>query len=231
MYSFLTAPQNMPFSIAIVVMFLITILEMVSLSFGAGLSDLIDSILPEFDAEVDFDVEIEADADVDVPDASPASIAKVLSWFRIGEVPVLMLFIVFLTVFGVYGLILQSLVSFFAGFLLPRFVAAVPVFIISLPSIRFIGGIMAKYMPKDETYAISEKSLIGRVATIIAGNATQGHPVQAKLKDEHGQTHYILVEPDKADEILGKGNKVVLVSQVGAVFKAIESRSTVFDDE
>lgn len=90
---------------------------------------------------------------------------------------------------------------------------------------------MAKYMPKDETYVISEKSLIGRVATIIAGNATPGHPVQAKLKDKYGQTHYILVEPDKADEILKKGGKVVLVSQVGAVFKAIESHSTVFDDE
>lgn len=85
-------------------------------------------------------------------------------------------------------------------------------------------------MPKDETDAVSGKTLIGRVATIISGTAKPENPVQAKVKDEHGKTHYIMVEPDKAEESFETHSKVVLVSQSGAVFKAISSKSSALND-
>ncbi len=224
MFTFLTAAPNMPFVVAIAVMLLIVVLEVVSVGLGAGFSDVIDSFIPEFDADID------VDAGIDIPDTSPATIASVLSWFRVGEVPILMLFIVFLTIFGLSGLILQSIVQGVTGKLLAPFITVVPVCFISLPAVRVLGGLMGKYMPKDETYIVSEKTLLGRIATIIAGTAKTGNPTQAKVRDEYGKAHYILVEPDKLDEVFGTGEKVILVSQSGAIFKAIENHSSALID-
>lgn len=224
MFTFLTASPNLPFVVALAVMILIVLLEVVSASLGAGISEFVDSLIPEFDADID------VETDIDISDASPETISKVLSWFRVGEVPVLMLFIIFLTVFGLSGLILQSIVEGVIGKLLPPIIMAIPAILVSVSAVRLLGGLMGKYMPKDETYAVSEKTLLGRVAIIIDGVAKAGNPTQAKVKDEYGHEHYILVEPDKIDEVFEKGQKVVLVSQNGATFKAIESHSAALID-
>ena len=218
MLDFLAAPDNLYFVLSIAVMLLIVLLEVISISLGGGISEAIDSVIPEIDA------------DVDVPDASPATIAKVLSWFRVGEVPVLMLLIVFLTSFGLFGLIIQSIFQSITGVFIPVLIAFPVALFASLPFVRFAVGLLGKYMPKDETDAVSGKTLIGRVATIISGTAKPGNPVQAKVKDEHGKTHYIMVEPDKAEESFETHSKVVLVSQSGAFFKAISSNSSVLND-
>ncbi|MEZ5581571.1 MAG: DUF1449 family protein [Candidatus Competibacteraceae bacterium] len=38
---------------------------------------------------------------------------------------------------------------------------------------------------------------IGRVAVITLGTAGYDSPAQAKLRDQHGQTHYIMTAPDQ----------------------------------
>jgi hypothetical protein len=58
-------------------------------------------------------------------------------------------------------------------------------------------------------------------ALITAGVATLGNPAQAKLRDEHGQPHYVLVEPESAEVELPAGTTVILKRQEGAVFKAV----------
>ena len=116
------------------------------------------------------------------------------------------------------------------GYLLPGFAAAVMVFFISLPFVRMFGGLLARIIPKDETDAVSEDSFIGRTATITLGRASKGSPTRAKLTDHHGTTHYIMVEPDIDDEIFEQGSSVLLVSRVGAVFKAIRNTSVVLND-
>ncbi len=221
MLSFLTAAPNMPFAVAIGVMFIIVILEVVSVSLGAGFSEIIDSVIPELEADVDFDV----DAGIDIPDASPTTIARVLTWFRVGEVPVLMLFVVFLTAFGLSGLMFQSIFQGITGGFMSPFVASIPVVFVTIPIVRVLAGVMGNYMPKDETYAVSEKSLIGRKAIIIAGTAKHGKPVQAKVKDEYGQTHYILVEPDQAGIEFEIKTDVILVRQNGVIFQAVKTIS------
>lgn len=230
MLDFLAAPQNFYFVLSIAVMLLIVLLEAISVSLGGGISEAIDSVIPEIDAGVDVDLDMDVDADVDVPDASPATIARVLSWFRIGEVPVLMLLIVLLTGFGLLGLILQSIFQSITGVFLPPLIAVPLALCASLPAVRIIGGVLGKYMPKDETDAVSEKTLMGRVAIIISGTAKPGNPVQAKVKDEHGKTHYIMVEPDKAEESFATHSNVVLVCQNGAIFKAISTQNSALND-
>jgi hypothetical protein len=56
-------------------------------------------------------------------------------------------------------------------------------------------------------------SLVGRVATVVSGVARHGYPSQAKVTSQHGQTHYIMVEPD-GDGTFESGASVLLVRQI-----------------
>jgi hypothetical protein len=228
MIDFFLSPANIPFVISLGVMLAFTLIEIVSTSVGLGLSELVDSLLPEFDADIDLD--IEADADVSGIDSPGDSLSRLLAWFRIGEVPVVMLLIIFLTSFGLSGLILQYIMFSVTGMYIPAVIAAVPAFLASIPAIRFLGGLLGKYMPKDETYVVSEKSFIGMVATITLGQATVGKPAQAKLKDRHGQTHYLMVEPANHDESFPAGETGLIVSQQGSLFKIIRADNAGMSD-
>ena len=177
------------------------------------------------------DIDVDVDLDIDTPDIDSVGVfTKALGWLGVGKVPALMLLIVFLTSFGLIGLCLQSVVLSIFGGLLPPFVATIPAFVISVPLVRSCGGILAKVMPKDETYAVSEKSFIGKIATITLGKATANNPTRAKLQDHHGTTHYIMVEPDETDVEFNQGDSVILVSMSGATFKAIHNTKSVLTD-
>jgi hypothetical protein len=224
MIDFFLHPSNSPFVIALAVMLVFTVLEIISASLGMGLSEMVDSVLPEFDADID------ADIDGAVPGGNFDSLVKLLAWFRVGEVPVIMLFIVFLTGFGLSGLLVQYISVSIAGIYVPTFIASVAGILASIPVVRVCGGLLGKYMPKDETYVVSEKSFHGMVATVTLGTAETGKPAQAKIRDKHGQTHYILVEPDTPGERFVTGDQAIIVSQAGAIFKVIDATSAAMTD-
>lgn len=216
MFEFLTASANMPFTVALAVMLGIALLEGIGTLFGAGLSALLDSLLPELDVDLD--------ADLAGPEIqSPTPLSRLLGWLRIGQVPLLMLLVVFLTSFGLIGLALQSFVNDLTGALLPAGVAVVPAILLAVPLVRVFGGVLGKILPKDETDAVSEDSLVGRIATITLGTAKKGSPAEAKVKDTRGTTHYVMVEPDVDGEALSAGSSVLLVRRAGAVFTAISN--------
>jgi hypothetical protein len=217
MLTFLVEAANLPFSLSLAVMILFVLLEAISLSLGAGLSGIIGSLLPDLDPDLDLDL--------DLPDNSPATFTQILSWFRVGEVPLLMLLLVALTTFGISGLLLQALVQMITGNMLPPLIAIIPACFCAVPFIRVIGGLLNKYMPKDETWAVSEDSLIGRSAIILTGTATQGKPVQAKVRDEHQQAHYILVEPELPEESFNAGETVIVSGKQSAIFQAVREQT------
>jgi hypothetical protein len=177
--------------------------------------------------DIDIDVDVDLDADGAV---SGNSLTRLLGWLRIGQVPVLILLIILLTSFGLIGLGIQSVAHGAVGFMLPGWIASVPALIVSLPVVRVLGGGLAKVMPKEETDAVSEASFIGRVAVITLGSARSGSPAEARLKDEHGQVHYIMVEPDSDKEAFEQGSTVLLVKQESAVFKAIQNTNEALID-
>jgi hypothetical protein len=232
MADFFLSQGNTPFTIALAIMFFMTLMELISASLGMGISEMVDSVLPEFDADIDID--IDADLDADVQMTAPASgadgLIKLLSWFRVGEVPVIMLFIIFLTGFGLSGLIIQFTATRLIGTTIPTLLAAVPAILCAIPVVRICGGVLSKYMPKDETYVVSEKTFLGQVATVTTGTARKGAPAQAKLRDQHGQTHYILVVPDSDKEEFEQGEKCIIVSQNGSIFTVIASTSSALSD-
>lgn len=214
MLDLLTAPQNIAFTVALAIMLVIAVMEGIAMFLGAGLSEFVDAMLPETEFDVDFDVDVDTSA-----------FSRFLGWLRVGRVPVLMLLIVFLTAFGLIGLTLQSFVMGVIGFYLPAWMAVIPAFAASLPVVRIGGGALAALIPNDETDAVSSDTFVGRVAVITLGTASAGSPAEAKLTDEHGHTHYIMVEPDEPLLRFEQGSAVLLTEHHGAVFKGIVSRS------
>ncbi len=224
MIAFLFQPANLPFCIALGLMVLIGVMETLGLLFGASISSTVDGMIPDADLDVDVDVDVDVDADLDLDGASldgVGGITAALDWLRIGRVPILILLLIFLTAFGLSGLLIQSIVQGLTGWLLPGILAAAPAFAIALPAVHLGGCGFEKIFPKDETYVVSVASFIGEVATVTLGTAEIGKPAQAKLTDRHDRTHYVQVEPDEPEARFETGSQVLLVRRTGAVFKVI----------
>lgn len=216
MIEFISATSNLPFSIALAIMLIIAILEGVGTLLGMGISSLIDGMLPDFD--VDFDA--------DLPDGdSSFAMSRLLGWLRFGKVPALILLVVFLTAFGLIGLGIQRAVQTTFGFLMPSALACLLAFTASLPVVRILGGGLSRILPKDETSAVSEKTYIGRVAIITLGTARRGSPAEAKLHDQHGQSHYVMIEPDIPDEEFRQGDQILVISKAGNCYRGIRNAS------
>lgn len=213
MISFMFLAENLPFAAALLLLLAIGVLEGVLLFFGAGFASVLESLVPQ--------------VDLDGPPSptGEGALSRLLGWLHIGRVPVLILLVVFLAAFGLIGLLMQGILHGVTGLLLPAWLAVAPAFLLSLPVVRVAGHGIAMIIPKDETEAVTESSFVGRVAVITLGTARQGGPAQAKLKDIHGYTHYVMVEPEAADETFATGTAVLLVSQQGAVFRAIVNPS------
>lgn len=236
MLELLAAPHNLPFAVALGVMLGLSALELLSTLLGAGLSGIVDGMLPEFDLDLDVDVgadmDLDADADVGVDHAlaTPGAGLQLLDWLHVGRVPALILLMTLLGAFGVAGVAVQWVAATQFGAPLWVWLASVPAFLASLPVVHLTGRVLGRILPSDETSAVSRDSFVGKVATVTTGTAALGNPAQARLRDEHGQTHYVLVEPEGADERFPSGSQVILLSQQGAVFKAVGSDLPVLPD-
>ncbi|UOO76221.1 YqiJ family protein [Neisseria sp. Dent CA1/247] len=217
MWNLINAPQTEIFGIAIMLMLLLGVAEIVSLLMG-GVNDWIDNLLPDSLTET-------AHAEVGLDVADPGLFIRFLSWLYVGKVPLLMLMVVFLAVFGTLGYLFQTAFNSIAGFYLNGWLAAAGVWFLSLPVVRVVAAGLYKVMPKDETTAIEQSSLVGRVGVVVLGEAKQGSPAQVRVKDGHGQQHYVMAEPDSDGLILKQGEAVLLVSAEGTVFKAIANPS------
>ncbi len=240
---FLLLPENLAFTVALALMAGIAVLEGTTTLLGAGLSHLLDSVLPDslsVEADIDLDADLDMDADIDLdidggPEldgiGSPGVLSELLGWLCIGKVPLLILLIVFLTGFGLAGLFIQAAVQGTAGGVLPGWIAVFPAGAVAFPMVRVFGGMLGRLLPSIETSAVSSGTFIGRVATITAGEAREDAPAQAKLHDQHGQAHYVMVEPDLPGEVLEAGAEVLLVKQAGARFRGIRNTHAALTDE
>jgi hypothetical protein len=193
-------------------MIVIALLEGVGLIFGYGVSSFLETLIPEIDIEADVT-------------NTPNTITRLLGWLRVGKVPVLMLLIIFLTAFGLLGVAIQLILVNSFGVLLPTLVAIIPAFFVSLPVVRISCVLLSKIMPKDETDAVSSDTFIGRIATVTLGEAKKGNAAQAKLTDKFGHTHYLMIEPDNADETFLSGTSVLIVKKQGSLFLAIRNEN------
>lgn len=193
-------PQTQWFSVALLLMLGIGALEVLALLFGQSMADALEQVLPDPDLNPHSEVAVGEDS----------SLARLFSWLRFGEVPVLMLLVLWLCCFGLSGLLLQWAVFQLSAALLPGWMAVIAVLFLSFPLLRLTAGWLARVLPKDETTAVSQQDLLGRVAVITLGNARSGYSAEARVMDQFGYQHYIRVEPDDPSELL-QGSSVLLL--------------------
>jgi hypothetical protein len=193
------APETMPFGVALLIMIGLGVIEMIGLLTAFGPSEMLDHHF-----ELD-------NLDLDGP----------LGWLHVGKVPVLVLLILLLLGFAISGYLIQMFCDALFGGYLPSFVAAVPAAFFGLSSVRLLGGLLARIIPKDETTAVSELSLIGRAGVVVTGTARQGMAAEVKVRDQHGNHHYLMVEPDEAGVEFEQGTEVLIVKKQGATYRGI----------
>ncbi|MBB4841059.1 hypothetical protein HNP52_004156 [Sphingomonas kyeonggiensis] len=193
MLAFLLAEGNFAFVVAVLLMLLIGLVQVIG-----------------FGHDVDSDLHVEGDFHFDF-----------LSWLGVGRLPLLMLIVVFLAIFGIGGLALQQLLRDWTGEPLST-VAAVPlVGVAALPLTGLAARLLAPILPRDFTTAVPLDVLVGTSAQIVTGRASTGSPARARAEDHHGQVHYIMVEPDNAGQVFEEGERVLLVRREGECFRAI----------
>lgn len=210
MVAFFLADENLLFAIALALMLTLALVEGVGLLLGAGLSSMVDEFFPDSEMEIDLP-ETEA----------PSLMGKLYGWIHVKNVPVLVLFVLFLTFFSLEGYGVQWVVYSVSGELLPAAVVGIPTLLLAWMTTRSTGHLFARAIPKDESSAVSENSFIGRVAVITLGKAAAGSPAEARLSDHYGQTHYVMVEPDDVEETFVQGDSVLLAARVGNVYRVL----------
>ncbi|MFY7913993.1 MAG: YqiJ family protein [Rubrivivax sp.] len=196
-----TAPETLPFGVALALIVGIALLEGFGMLVSMSPSNLIDDWLPEIDGDSGLD--------------------RVLGWLHLGKVPALVLLLLFLLGYALFGYGLQKVVNGLLGFYLPGWVAGLLAVPSGMATVRGLGALVAHIIPRDETSAVSEMSLVGRAGVVSAGAARRGLAAQARVRDSHGRTHYLMVEPDIDDEIFEEGAQILIVRKAGAFYRCI----------
>lgn len=212
MWELFIHPSNIFFSVSLCLMLLLGIVEALLLVAGASSQGFLDQFVPDqlFEAQHP-DLNLEANQSLFI---------QLLDWLYIGRIPVLVWLIIFLTTFGLFGLISQGILVQLMNSYLPLWIIAPASLILCMPIVRIVSAVIAKILPQDETTAIHSDELLGLTAEIILGEAKLSYPAQAKVKDQHGLTHYIMVEPE-TDIVLLPGQNVVLTQKTSIGFQAI----------
>lgn len=213
MWELFTHASNLFFSVSLCLMLLLGIFECLLLVLGASSQGFLDQFIPDdIGDSKSLGIDLETDQSLFV---------QFLDWLYLGRIPVLIWLIVFLTVYALFGFAMQALYFSFTQQYLPIWIAAPASLCLCMPLVRIVAATIAKILPKDETTAIYSDELIGRTALIILGEARQNYPAQAKVLDQFGQTHYILVEPE-LNITFSQGQEVVLTQKTVNGFQAIQ---------
>jgi hypothetical protein len=203
--SLFLAPETWPFAVASLLILSIAAVEGVALLLGTTAAGWLDNLFHHAP---------------DAPDAPDSG----LGWLHLGRVPLLVSVVLFLALFALAGFALNLAAAGAFGALIPPLIAAPVAAVAALPLMRFCAGGIAHLIPRDQTYAVSLDTLVGRVAVIVSGTARLGYPAQAKVTSEHGQVLYVMVEPDTPDATFVQHDAVLLVKRLtGTRFQAIRN--------
>lgn len=195
----LLQPEYVPFTIAFAVMIGIGLIE----SIGLGLGQL------------HLDGDMGADLD-----------GGLLDWLGLGELPILIWLTSLLGCFTIAGVALQQIVTALAGAPLSGALACggalVPAF--ALNTLAANG--LARIMPGFETSVITTDEMVGRRGTVLEGTARRGSPARAKIVDQHGQAHIVMIEPHEDGDAIAQGERALIVRREGKLFFAIPDEPT-----
>jgi hypothetical protein len=199
----LLAPDVRPFAIAAAIMVTLGVIEMLTTLVGFSFGQFLGQ-----------------DASVDT--GSHHGLDGLFLWINAGRLPLLMLIILALGIFSIEGFLLQG-IAHMIGTTVPVAIAAVAAAAGSLPVIRSTSRGLARIIPRDETYAVSDADFVGKVALVSVGPLDQGLPGRVRLKDVFGNWHTIAARASPDSEALPVGASVLLVDRDAKSFIAISA--------
>jgi hypothetical protein len=206
----LTAPYFAPFTVALVVLLGLVILEGLSTLIGKSASSVMEHLLGGHGHDAD----LSADADGD----GGHGFGGALDWLNAGRVPLMVLIVFMLTWFAAVGFVLQGILHAVLA-PLPAWLAAIVAVVIAVPPTRWTSRVLAHVVPKDETYVVHGSHFVGRTGTITVGPARRGVVARMRIQDGHGNWHFPKVEPFAAEAVIAEGALVLVVEEEGGTLR------------
>ena len=201
------AAEVRPFAIAAMMILVVGLAEAMTMLIGFSLSEVVGKAV-HFDSH------------------SENSFINATSWVNVGEVPLLIFLLLFLGIFSIAGFLIQDLTAAIGG-PLPILMAAPLAFALSMPLVREATRLVAKAIPRDESYAVEIGDLVGRVGEVVVGPLDHGLPGRVRVKDVHGNLHFVAASAAPASDELEQGAPVLLVDRDGTHFLAIAAPADV----
>jgi len=201
------APEVRPFAIAAMMIVIVGGVEVCSMLIGFSLSEMAGKAL-------DFD------------SGSDSNLMNAISWMNVRGVPLLVYLMVLFALFSIAGFLIQDGARAVAT-PLPTWLAVPFALGAALPLVRWSSGWLAKIIPRDESYAVGEASLVGRIGEVVVGPLDQGLPGRVRVKDVHDNFHFVAAMAAPDSPRLPQGVAVLLVDRVGTRFLAIAAEDEI----
>jgi len=201
----LLAPDVRPFAVAAAIMLTLGIIELLTSLVGLSIGELVGK-----------DIALEGD--------SHNILGGAFLWINSGRLPLLILLVLALGVFSIEGFLLQG-IAHTVGTTVPVSIAALAATAGSIPVIRTASRGIARIIPRDETYAVSDADFVGKVAVVAIGPLDQGLPGRVRLKDVFGNWHTVAARASPDSNSLPVGASVLLVDRDTKSFIAITAPS------
>ena len=150
---------------------------------------------------------------MDTPDLPEGLTGEALDWLNIGRIPLLIVLCMLAGFFGISGILLQGLIIHLLQAPAPNILLAPLCLLLTCPLVHRTGRLIAPWLPRDETTALTEEAFIGCMATITGYHAVAGSPCEGRFTDRFGQVHYLLLEPEAGKEFR-RGDKVIIVCRL-----------------
>lgn len=202
-------PGTAPFWVALMVVAGLGLIELVSVLIGASASGLLDDGLGHHGPG----------------DHEPDLLGDWMSWLNAGGVPILVLAVILLTAFAIFGFALQSLAARMLG-PLPLLIAVPAAALAAVPATRWASRGIARVIPRDETNALSQSDFIGLIGTVTIGPLDQGHPGAIRVKDRYDNVH-ILRARAAPGHLMATGTLVLIVDGADGLFEVIPAPDSV----
>ena len=197
----LLAPDVRPFAVAAAIMLALGIIELLTSLVGLSIGELVGK-----------DIALEGD--------NHNILGGAFLWLNSGRLPLLILFVLALGVFSIEGFLLQG-IAHAIGATVPVSIAGLAATAGSIPVIRTASRGIARIIPRDETYAVSDADFVGKVAVVAIGPLDQGLPGRVRLKDAFGNWHSVPARASPDSNALPVGACVLLVDRDARSFIAI----------
>ncbi len=206
----------LPFSLALGLLLGLLALELAALLFGGSLIGGGDGAdLPEPPADFDLPPGAEPDvaALIEASEAMPAAPSGALGLLGLGRVPFAVWLASALAGFGIGGVAVQGLASALFGGPLPVWLAVVPAAAAGLGAARVLAGIVGNLVKPVETTATGAQFLGGMRGIVTQGIARRGSPAEVRLRDRHGNMHYLRCEPFRDTDVIPEGTEVLTLRE------------------